>query len=281
MKMMSNRTNDILIEKVRRDVHSPVQMAHFHPYYEIGYLVSGTRNMTINQNIYSMEKGDIVLVNKEALHKGSNAMREKEYIEWISLYFDEQYLEPFKAILGSDIMSKCFEDNAIIKVPAKRREYVEELLSKMILEYGKIDDMSQILIKAYFSELMSFLIRYTRNQDYEPSRINPDDEYIADAAQYLFANYSKNITLDDIAYKYSMSKSSFSKKFKKLIGCGFKEYLISIRIREACKRLSGSDDSITEIALSCGFSDSNYFGDAFKKIKGVSPNQYRKNKGMV
>ena len=281
MDYMSNRTNDILIEKVKKDMHSPIQMAHFHPYYEIGYLLNGKRNMTINQNIYAMEKGDIVLVNKGALHKGSNATTPGEYIDWISLYFREEYLAPFKQALGNDAIVKCFEDNAVIKIPAKRREYVGELFLKMLYEYGNIDELSHMLLTTYFSEFMALLIRYSKNIDSEPAKLNPDDEYIADAAQYLFANYSKNITLDHIAYKYNMSKSSFSKKFKSLIGCGFKEYLISIRIREACKRLVETDDSITDIALECGFSDSNYFGDAFKKIKGMSPNQYRKNKGLV
>ncbi len=45
--------------------------------------------------------------------------------------------------------------------------------------------------------------------------------------------------------------------------------------------LLNTNQSITEIAEKCGFNDSNYFGDAFRKVKGVSPNKYRKNKGIV
>ena len=42
-----------------------------------------------------------------------------------------------------------------------------------------------------------------------------------------------------------------------------------------------SDMSITQIAENCGFDDSNYFGDCFKKIKGMSPREYRKANGVV
>ena len=55
----------------------------------------------------------------------------------------------------------------------------------------------------------------------------------------------------------------------------------SIRIKNACRLLLETKLSITDIAFECGFNDSNYFGDAFRHMKGVSPNKYRKNKELV
>lgn len=278
MRPMFKRTNDILIEKVRRN-SDEAQIAHFHPYYEIGYLLSGNRQMTIDHSIFSMEKGDIVIVNKEAVHKGSMSTKEGDMLEWIGLYFDERYLEPFVNVQGHVISDSLA--SGVIRIPAGRKEYIEELLNKMIYEYGKIDDMSDILLNSYFQELIGFLIRCRRGIGNETTKLNPDDELIAEAAEYIYKNYQKDITLDMLSKKYSMSKSHFSKRFKLVTGCGFKEYLISVRLKEACRRIIDTKDSITEIALDCGFSDSNYFGDAFRKVKGVSPNQYRKNRGMI
>ena len=73
-----------------------------------------------------------------------------------------------------------------------------------------------------------------------------------------------------------MSDSYFSRRFKTVTGFGFKEYLNAVRIRHACDLLLSTDKSITQIASDCGYMDSNYFGDAFHKIKHVSPSQYRK-----
>ena len=70
-------------------------------------------------------------------------------------------------------------------------------------------------------------------------------------------------------------------KFKETTGFGFKEYLLALRIKHACDMLLNTGFSITEIAYSSGFNDSNYFGDVFKRIKGVSPLQYRKRQEYV
>ena len=100
-------------------------------------------------------------------------------------------------------------------------------------------------------------------------------------ATYIYDNYNKKLSLDDMALRFHISKSYLSKKFKRVTGFGFKEYIVNIRIKNACRMLLETDMSITDIAFECGFNDSNYFGDAFRHVKGVSPNKYRKNKETI
>ncbi len=58
---------------------------------------------------------------------------------------------------------------------------------------------------------------------------------------------------------------------------GVHEYLVLIRLRSAAYELLSTDQSVTQIALHCGFSDSNYFKDAFKKKFGLTPRDYRRS----
>mgnify|MGYP000312028858 CR=1 FL=1 len=51
--------------------------------------------------------------------------------------------------------------------------------------------------------------------------------------------------------------------------------------QHACELLLNTNKSITTIAFECGFNDSNYFGDAFRRTKGVSPNKYRRNQERI
>ena len=100
-------------------------------------------------------------------------------------------------------------------------------------------------------------------------------------ATYIYENYDKKLTLVDMAERFNISRSYLSKKFKVITGFGFKEYVVNVRIKNACRLLLETNKSITDIAFECGFNDSNYFGDAFRHIKGMSPNKYRKYKENI
>ena len=92
---------------------------------------------------------------------------------------------------------------------------------------------------------------------------------------YLNVNFRDNITLSQAAEMAYTGSRYFSKKFKKCTGFGFSEYLTYLRINEASKMLISTRENISQISVDCGFNNSSYFGDVFKKIKGVSPQKYR------
>jgi len=273
----SDKTSELLIERVRHEYGDHPQGAHFHPYYEIGYLLSGNRQMTINNAFYTMEAGDMVLITKEAVHKGSMVAKEGEVMEWIGLYIPERYFEPIIDAIGNEMLSIAFKQG-VIRIPKSRRDFIENILRNMRVEYNKVDDMSKILVGNYFLELMVYIIRFCQRG--EINFVPKQNEIMADVVEYMYKNYYENLTLENMAHKYGFSLAHFSRRFKECTGCRFKEYLVSIRLKEACNLLLNTKKSITEIASLCGFESSNYFGDAFKKIKGVSPAIYRKSNNL-
>ena len=123
---------------------------------------------------------------------------------------------------------------------------------------------------------MIFLLRSGLKNDEEEKVHLDSDIDMEKAAQFISNHFESQITLDMIAKKYCMSTSYFSKRFKSVTGFGFKEYLNAVRIRHACDLLLTTNQNITEISYQCGFTDSNYFGDAFRKNMHMSPRDYRK-----
>jgi len=95
------------------------------------------------------------------------------------------------------------------------------------------------------------------------------------AKEYIKANYSKAITLEDVAREINVSPQYLSKLFKEETGENFIDYLTGIRIRIAKSLLEGVDASIKEICYSIGYSDPNYFSRIFKKIVGLTPTEYK------
>lgn len=99
------------------------------------------------------------------------------------------------------------------------------------------------------------------------------------AKEYMEEHYAEDISLADVAEKLGISQGYLSTMLKSSLGLGFVEYLHQIRIDHACCYLEQNYLKNYEIAYKVGFQDEKYFSKIFKKVKGVSPKEYRK-KGM-
>lgn len=275
----SDMPTDFKISKVKRDASKKViQESHIHPYYEIFYLVNGDCTFFINHDIYKLNKGDLVIVPEGELHKSTYPQR--GFSEQYCLCFKDNNLEWLKDIIGGEIVNTSLK-MGVISIPEKRRDYVEALMKKMLFESKEQDILSAAFIKIGLIELLLFIIRCQRFEQNVIKEIDVDNQLMQQIATYIYNNYNQKITLEHMADKFHISKSYLSKKFKSVTGFGFKEYLVNVRIKNACTLLLDTNKSITDIAFECGFNDSNYFGDAFRHVKGMSPNKYRRNKETI
>jgi len=94
---------------------------------------------------------------------------------------------------------------------------------------------------------------------------------------YIHSHYAENIDLNSAAKLVNISPSHLSVLFKKETGENFSSYLIAYRMKIAKGLLLHPDTCIYEIAEQTGYSNSSYFGKAFKKYYGISPEEFRKN----
>lgn len=274
--MFQDMSKDFDIKKIRRSntISESNCGPHVHPFHEIFYLSSGECTSFIDHNIYKFGKGDLVIVPGGCLHK--TIYTGKGIHERIVISFRQEITDWVKEQIGTEYLKNCMVPG-VINIPEKRRNYVDSLLDKLMFENDTPDILSTAFIKAGLVELLLFIIRCTEYEDNVIKEIDVDNRKIQEVATYIFEHYTENILLEDVADKFDMSKSFLSKRFKTATGFGFKEYIINLRIQNACRLLLETNKSITDIAFECGFNDSNYFGDSFRKIKGISPRKYRKN----
>ncbi len=264
------------ISKIRHDPYFNMPTAHLHPMYEIYYLQSGTRKIFLDDSIYILDRGDMVFIPMNTIHKTSYV--NDRVHERIAIIFNDQAVPDIKSSASQVSFKKIFYSDPVIHIASVHRDYIEGLLNRMLSEYEQRDDYSDINIKNCLQELIIFLIRYKHHKSSEYiQNIDMADTLMQEAARYIRINYMKDLSLEAVAAHVNISPTYFSKKFKSSTGFGYKEYLIYVRIQEASDMLLETNESISEIALKCGFNDSDYFGNAFKKTKGLSPSKYRKN----
>lgn len=96
-------------------------------------------------------------------------------------------------------------------------------------------------------------------------------------ADYIQANYNKDISLNDLCELVSVNRTSLNQKFKAQYHCTCMEYLLRCRLKIAQELLSNTNMKISEIAENCGFKYDTYFVRQFTNKLGISPAAYRKH----
>lgn len=93
---------------------------------------------------------------------------------------------------------------------------------------------------------------------------------------YINDHYKESLLQREVAERFYFSKEYFSRFFRKNTGMTFKEYLMRVRVKSAREAVVRTDDSMLEIALESGFTDSRALIIAFRAVYGETPYQYRK-----
>ncbi len=102
---------------------------------------------------------------------------------------------------------------------------------------------------------------------------------IARAVAFIRENYQHEVTLAQLARVACVSPRHLERKFKTVFGVRPHEFLIKTRVLAACRRLPGTNDSLADVAATCGFSDQSAFTHHFHQQVGVTPTAFRRNSG--
>lgn len=272
MKIFSSpdENMNIEIEKDQTKTASDMPEMHSHPCHELYFLLSGERRYFIGHTIYDVHPGNVIIVPKNELHR--TTVRNNQGYERYVVYFSDSCISELATLLGKNSLDILFKSGCFM-LPSATINTLKEKLNIMYSEASRRDSYSEAMQRSILCEILILLMRYGIKT--ECSCVTHSDK-IQEIARHICENYHENITLSDAAKMAYMEETYFSKRFKRLTGFGFCEYLTQIRVKASIKLLAHSDFSISEISEKCGFSSSNYYGDVFKRLNGISPSEYRK-----
>jgi AraC-like DNA-binding protein/mannose-6-phosphate isomerase-like protein (cupin superfamily) len=255
---------------------------HIHEAIEFIYTVNGEFDFYVNDTHFDVKGGEMLLFRSNAIHR----------IYTKSSEINEYYVLKIKPSLIYELAGKETAAGYILrlsldggKVFWSKSELdntpIKTAFEKLIAELNGNESCKDIGVKlSAFSVVLETLRDLMKN---ETGRLNSDmlhgsiSPQIYKAIRYISHRYGEDIDAEQCAKYVNMSYSYFSRSFKRVTGRSFKDYLNSVRLSQAERLLASSDKSVMEIALECGYNNVSYFIMIFKKHKGVTPLEYRKN----
>ena len=236
---------------------------HYHGLYEIYFLCEGNCTYIIDDRVYSIQSGDIVIIPDGVIH----------HTKYDDIKHSRILINCERKYIPASVQTGISTGNYLYRNPLVTDE-VRKILNRIEDEYRLRDSFSDEVITCHTHSLFYLLMR---NSD-TCLTVDDGNGVIEQAVAYIRENFASDISLSSIAKSFSVSPEHFSRLFKKETGLGFSKYLNSLRLQHAEQLLKSSGKkNITQVAESCGFEDSNYFSKKFKEVYGTSPKKVQKN----
>jgi two-component system, response regulator YesN len=218
------------------------------------------RYLKENEMLYAVESGNIELYN--------SILAENKSIMINTL--DRLPNDPLRSIKNNG-----FVLNTLLRKAAEKGGvhpiYLDSLSSKFAVQIEKCSSLNQAgeLFRSMQFDYCD-AVRKLSLKNYSSA--------IRRAVEYIRINLNQDLSLDSISGSLNLNSYELSRQFKKETGKNITEYINNRRINEAIYILENDNISITDVAFTVGFNDVNYFTKVFKKLKGVTPSEYRKQK---
>lgn len=251
---------------------------HWHRYYEIGLCAEGGGTFQYATKTYDARPGDVFVTNNYETHVAVTRQRQK-YIFLIFLPafisasgapgqgLSVQYLETFQ-------YNPLNFDN---RIPGETEdaEEIRRLMLEALSAYGEKGEDRQmrvdILVRRILLRLRSV---YAKTASAKAQiRISPK---LLSAQEYINANYTQPLTVEEVARVCGMYPSYFRHVFKETFQVSFKEYVTQLRVAQAQLALSGAEASVSHIIEELGYTNATQFYHTFRRYTGMTPAEYRK-----
>lgn len=253
---------------------------HFHPEYELTYIVQGNGQRFVGDNVTSFVSGDLVLLGPNLPHfwqSSTDYYQQNPVLECeaIVIHFSEQLVKPllstipeFELInsLISDAPSGLFFD--LDKYPK---------IANMLLNLPYETSANQLIGFLQITNLLSQVSApvLLASTSFQPNSNTTETERMRRILEHSLLHFRDPITLLEIAAIAHLSEAAFCRYFKKRFQKSYFTYLNELRIGHARQLVSSSWMSIGQIALESGFSNLSHFHRQFQRLTGVSPLRYR------
>ncbi len=253
--------------------HSPDQL-HLVEFYLLILIQEGEGSHTIDFTNYSCEKGTLLTIRKDQIHKFVKSDKPKGVILLFTDDFLASYLEKLEALKTLQLFNELLGTPKIQLTAAELAE-VSHLIERLKKEYFEInDDYSLGIIRSELHVLIAKLYRIKSMNDQIISHRRYLNEFI-DFQTLVEANITQHAKVSDYAKMMGLSTKTLNTITRNIVNKAAKEFIDEIYTKQIKRLLINTEHSIKEIAYLSGFEESTNFYKYFKRQTQLTPEQFR------
>ncbi|MEG0830309.1 MAG: AraC family transcriptional regulator [Anaerovoracaceae bacterium] len=250
---------------------------HFHDDMEVVYVLDGSITLRNGYYTYTLKQGDIFILNDREMHSFANT-GEPNMVMMLQL--DLTYFSKYYDSLKNNFFVTDMDDDS-----DESLEVLRNILARIMMEvlqkgYGyehKVIESTHNLISCLMSDFQYFVME---DGKFVNEAKNKGNKILAGRlnriTDYMYDNYSRKLTLNEIANREHLSIYYLSHVIKEATGLSFQDLLSFIRVEESEKLLLGTTKKVGVIAEETGFSALRYYIKHFEIWYGMHPLEYRK-----
>lgn len=244
---------------------------HWHPEYEIIRVNRGELHFKLNGRPYVGREGEFLIVQDGALHGG---VPRKCHYECI--VFNLQAVAEHNPLCAQLIQRVLFGESQFMEHIAAPDAGLVQAGDALFSSFHRSGESAPFYtIGAMMIFLGILLDRYTQRRAMKPQEAELRRlARIKDVLRLIRNHYHEEISLEELAASAHMNKRYFCRYFRAMMGKTPIQYLNYYRIECACELLSASERTVSEVAMTCGFSNISYFVRVFGAHKGTTPSLY-------
>lgn len=251
--------------------------SHYHDFYKLVVFLSGKGIYYIDGAAYELRPWDILLINRDMLHKPEidPSQPYKRIILWLSPDFVTQLGEQ------QTDLAACFQQSAQkrfhrLRPTQEQVTVLQPLLQQLSAAAQKKAPDDELFCRALLTQLLIGVNRLAAApavQEYKERAVR--DKTIGQILHYVDANLAEDLSVETLAARSFLSKYYLMRKFKQQTGYSLHQYILQKRLIAANQRLR-SGYSVMSACLESGFRDYANFARAFKKQFGRTPGENKK-----
>lgn len=235
---------------------------------ELLYVYSGEGRYQVGGREYAVAAGDMIICNAEVLHGETLALENTIQTYCIALKGLRVPGLPDNHLVSA-------EKRPIVTL-GRFREMIHTIMPN-IYDMFLLKEKEMSLPLSISVLIMTYQELQLQVHDSRHELMQRNETMVRQITEYLDANYTQELRMEDICKTFHLSRSYLSALFKRETGLSPKQYIILRRIGEAQSRLTESTIPIGQIEEELGFTSNCHFSTTFKKYVGISPREYRKH----